>query len=535
MINFIDDETTEVQPESTQQDAQRTYAEQSIIQQHFIDYLCHEMHNPLNGVLGSILALADSFELLKLTTFEGQTPQEKSKELFKEITENLEIAKQCASQQKVIMDNVLILSKLKSNKIELNPSHFELTETIINFIKPFTIQATQKNLLLSLELPESPIWIASDLNLLSQIITNLLSNAIKFTEYGGITFTVNIQPTFSTVSEISVINFIVKDTGIGMLPHQTTNLLKGFVPYNRTLTKYTGSGLGLIITKQIIELMGGTIQIESELGKGSKFFFWIKCNYLNDQQILDAVQIKPLVIDDKGSISIPILIGKRILIVEDNEINTKILLGHLKKTNCCCKSVSDGLAALELYEQYSFDLILMDIQIPNIDGIAVTKKIREKELLSDYKTPIIGVSSYTRPDKIEETLQSGMNFYLSKPYTPKELFEVILKCISITAKYSSDTNIPQEQSNENLCTTPKFSSISAQQSSSSTPQSSNTEISKLGDSSEKLMIFGLLNNERKKKSLHTSVLSTNLVSSTNINSPTSSKTKHEAKIKCVIL
>ncbi len=177
----------------------------------------------------------------------------------------------------------------------------------------------------------------------------------------------------------------------------------------------------------------------------------------------------------------------------------------------------------------------MDIQIPNIDGIAVTKKIREKELLSDYKTPIIGVSSYTRPDKIEEALQSGMNFYLSKPYTPKELFEVILKCISITAKDSSDTNIPKEQSNENLCATPKFSSISAHQSSSSTPQSSNNEISKLGDSSEKLMIFGLLNNERKKKSLHTSVLSTNLVSTTDINSPTSPKTKQEAKIKCVIL
>ena len=389
--------------------------------EHFIDTLCHELRNPLNGIYGGVQSLQNSLESLKPLLREDQL------ELFQEITEKTEIITKCAEQQKTIVDDVLTLSKLENHKLELDIIPFELIETIQNISKIFLIQIAQKNLRLVINIPTDHLWIKGDPRQLSQVIINLISNAIKFTEHGTITLMVSIEETFAP-TENAVINFIVKDTGVGLLPNEIDNLFQRFGQANiRTGAEYGGSGLGLIISKQIIELMGGTIQIESQKWEGSQFSFTIRCSRLTEQEQLEAIRRKKS-LDKLSKIQIPQLNGKKILIVEDNNINIKVLISLLKPTNCICCQAQDGESALEQYERNRFDLIFMDIGLPNMSGLEVAKLIREKELLLGYHTPIIGLSGFSNDKTRNQALQeSGMDAFLTKPYIQRQLFETMVK------------------------------------------------------------------------------------------------------------
>jgi CheY-like chemotaxis protein len=487
----------------------------------FIDYFSHEIRNPLNGMCGGIFALNDLFRSLKSIYIENQLSTIIPPSLLQQMEENIAIINQCTEQQKIIVNNILTLSKLENNTMELNPSVFELKETITNTIKIFIPQIKQKNLQLILELPNNPLWLKADPYQLSQIIANLISNAIKFTDCGNIKFTAAIEPTFELFSEKVTINFVVQDTGIGISASKINNLFPQFIPVqNRTGTEYNGSGLGLSISKKIIELMGGTIQIDSEIDQGTKCSFHIKCNNLNEQELLEAIKVKHLQ-DNNSNIppQIPKLKGKRILIVEDNEINTIILIGHLKQTGCFYNTAPNGISALEQYHQNRFDLILMDIEIPIINGLKVTKQIREKELLLDYHTPIIGISSYTSQAKINQALQSGMDDYLPKPYSPKDLFKLIREYIVLKDKEVS--NVSQIQSETVLCT--RFAEISTSQSSNFPTQSSSSD-----------MLCAQIEKGQQKK-LKKKVMNFTISSSTPSNFTSQSSSQKGHKIKCVIL
>ncbi|MGD0466035.1 MAG: ATP-binding protein [Gammaproteobacteria bacterium] len=436
-----------------------------------VDNICHEVRNPFNGIYGIIPILTKSFEALKL----NQPPSEQTKPVSIEIEHLLELIQLCADQEKVLLDNVLTLSKLTNGKIELNPVAFELIKTLQNTVQIFSAQLNKKKLTLQLNLPEHPVWVKTDLHQLSEVIINLISNAIKFTEQGIITLTVIVeQPTPSFVTEKeeqTTINFIVKDTGIGMFPHEITNLFQRFIQANnRTGEKYGGSGLGLSISKKIIELMGGTIQVNSEIGQGTTFSFFIKCNNLTEQEILQVTQSTQSSRSDV--IHTPRLNGKKFLIVEDNQINTTIFLKQLASTNCICYTASNGITALEEHEKTHFDLIFMDLEMPGLNGFDTTKEIRKKESLLSRHTPIIGVSGYSLgSEKANLALQCGMNAYLAKPYTPKELFELIEQHILVKDSASSI----EPTSSEIILYTPRFTKLTVAASSSSTLENSSAD------------------------------------------------------------
>ncbi|MGD0466415.1 MAG: response regulator [Gammaproteobacteria bacterium] len=396
-------------------------------QEEFINNICHEVRSQLNGTYGTIPMLVESMKCISIASNKYYKLADEIKPLFEEAEHYIEMIKICTDQQKTILDNVLTLSKLENDRVELNISSFELTETIKNTLKILVAQIKQKKLTLMLDIPKDPVWIKADPYQLSQIIINLVSNAVKFTNEGYITFTAAIEPTLDLLTENVIINFSVKDTGIGIFLHKINNVFERFVQADsRVGAKYGGSGLGLAISKKIVELMGGTIQVESHMGEGSAFSFSIKGSYLNEQELLEATQTKSLLNNSKIKVLSPNLSGKKILIVEDNQINATILGKQLNQVGCICCVASDGEKALGLYQQNRFDLICMDLEIPIINGLEVTRQIREKELVEDYHTPIIGISGYSSSSKKNSALQSGMDDYLVKPYTPKELFEKIL-------------------------------------------------------------------------------------------------------------
>lgn len=433
-------------------------------QEEFINNICHEVRNPLNGTYGAIPMLIESMKLIRIASNEYYKLAEETKPLFDEAEHYMEMIKICTDQQKTILDNVLTLSKLENDRVDLNISSFELTETIKNTLKILVPQIKQKRLTLVLDIPKDPIWIKADPYQLSQVIINLVSNAVKFTNEGYITFTAAIEPTLDLLTENVIINFSVKDTGIGILPHKINNVFERFVQADcRVGEKYGGSGLGLAISKKIVELMGGTIQVESHIGEGSTFSFSIKGSYLNEQELLEAMQTKSLLNSTKIKILSPKLSGKKILIVEDNQINAIILGKQLNQVGCICCVASDGAKALELYQQNRFDLICMDLEIPIINGLEVTRQIRKKELVEDYHTPIIGISGYSGSSKKNFALQSGMDDYLVKPYNPKELFEKILDHI-ILKDDSNPSNVEEEQ--PRIPSSPRFTPVTTQSSSS---------------------------------------------------------------------
>jgi len=398
-------------------------------QEEFINNVCHALRNTLNCIYDTVPLLIKSFNSLKLET---DTTHQSSGEIipcFTEVENYLKTIEQCAEQQRTILDNTLTLSKLEHNKVELNISSFELVETVTNTLLIFGPQFKQKNLKLLLDLPKNPVWLKTDPSQLSQIIINLTSNALKFTNVGYITVSAVIEPTLDLFTEDIIINFVVKDTGKGMLPHETSNL---FQIFNQTGShKHSITELGLAISKKMIELMGGSIQVESEVGHGTRVSFSIKGKYLNEEELLDAIQTKSLLNNIKTKKSI--LQRKKILIVVDdhNQINTSILFKQLNQHGCICYTATDGKMALELHAKNRFDLIYMDIETPLMNGLEVTKKIREKEVLLNYHTPVIGVSGYSGTSKKDLAIQCGMDDYLTKTYTPKELLEKIIEHIIV--------------------------------------------------------------------------------------------------------
>ncbi len=437
-------------------------------QEEFINTVCHEIRNPLNGTHGAIPMLIESIKLLRIASNQYYKLAEETKPLFEEAEHCIDMIKVCTDQQKIILDNVLTLSKLENHKIELNVSAFELTETIKAALKVLVPQIKQKRLTLVLDIPKDPVWIKADPYQLSQIIINLGSNAVKFTNEGYITFTAAIEPTLDLLTENVIINFSVKDTGIGILPQKIDNLFERFYQaYSRTGEKYGGSGLGLAISKKIVELMGGTIRVDSHMGEGSTFYFFIKGSYLNEHELLEVMQTKSLLNSSKIKILTPKLKGKKILIVEDNQINATILSKQLNQVGCICCIASDGAKALEFYLQNRFDLICMDLEIPIINGLEVTRQIRQKELVGDYHTPIIGISGYSSSSKKDFALQLGMDDYLVKPYNPKELFEKMLNHIILNDDNhpSNDEDHVEEGQCSRVPSSPRFTPVITQSSS----------------------------------------------------------------------
>lgn len=395
-------------------------------QTNFIDTLCHELRNPLNGIFGSVALLQEATQALSVLTVQqglrNSADLETVQAMINQIKENVKAIEQCSQQQKVIVDDVLDLSKLEANKVELNPQPFSLTQQFNTVVQMFTAPLQRKNLKLTLELPEET-WVKADPYRLSQILTNLVSNAIKFTKTGYI----RIQATLETqAKDTTWLKLQVEDSGIGMTEEEAGRLFERFSQANRrTASEYGGSGLGLMISKQLVEMMGGTIRVTSQKDQGSCFMVNVRVGTVDKLEIKELQRIQEL--SRAAPSPVAPLRDKTILIVEDNLINQKILAAYLKPYGCRCEIAANGVEAVEKYRQIPIDLIFMDIEMPQMNGLGATQKIRELEYISKRHTPIIGLSGNAGKEQMQIALESGMDEYLTKPYQKQAVYTLLEK------------------------------------------------------------------------------------------------------------
>ena len=268
-----------------------------------------------------------------------------------------------------------------------------------------------------------PKTVRGDKVRLNQVLNNLVSNAIKFTEKGSISVHVRL---LEETTEYMKLKFNVKDTGIGIQPDKMDRLFKLFSQGDSSMTrKYGGTGLGLAITKNLCEIMGGEIGVESQPGQGSDFHFSVLLKHAEDSEELPEVQ------EEKESDKI-VFPDIKILLAEDNTVNQKVVSYHFSKLGCKFDIANNGAEAVQKFMDQFYDIILMDISMPVMDGLEATRKIREfeKQTQTSSRSRIIAVTANATREAKEEYINNGMDGYISKPFK----FEDILRCVS---QYSS--------------------------------------------------------------------------------------------------
>lgn len=369
----------------------------------FLANMSHEIRTPLNGIEGML-------DLTLLT------------QLAEEQRENLIIAKECSNSLMEVIDNILDFSKIEAGKMTLNRTAFNIKDLIEKLVKTNKVHAKNKGieLVCSINSNLNKMYIG-DYSKIQQILNNLISNAIKFTNRGSVCL--NAEK-LSEEEDMALLKFVVEDTGIGISSEDMDKLFKSFSQVDGTYTrKYGGTGLGLIISKKLAELMSGEICVKSIKGKGSTFSLVIKIEKFYDLE-------SPKEIDEVDNYENSLVsISRRILIVEDNKANQVVLNRMCSKMNSIVKIVGNGKQALEILSTESFDVILMDIQMPIMDGVEATRIIRENEKRSGEHIPIIALTAYALKGDREKFLNLGMDDYLSKPV----VMETLHKCIEKAA------------------------------------------------------------------------------------------------------
>jgi len=405
----------------------------------FLANMSHEIRTPMNGILGMVELLAD-------------TP------LTEEQRDYLDTLRVSADHLLGLLNDILDLSKIEAGKLHLEQLPIVLSELVDDTVRLFRARAESKGLQLTAHLaPEVPPMVLGDPVRLRQILANFISNAIKFTERGEIVVSIhslegkppgepepaaasyerfvggdadatpegevltehgspNPKPLIPNPSTPSVwLRFAVQDTGIGIPPDKQASIFEAFTQADSSTTrKYGGTGLGLAICKRLAELMGGRIGVESEPGKGSTFYVDLP---------LPVAKISRTGATETNSALPDIPAGKRILLVEDNEINRKVALRMVSKLGLVVETAANGVEAVQKATTHAYDLILMDCQMPEMDGYEATRHLRARGV----HTPIIALTANALEGDREKCLACGMDDYLAKPIKPDELQHMLAR------------------------------------------------------------------------------------------------------------
>lgn len=362
----------------------------------FLSMMSHEIRTPLNAIIG----------LTYLMQQEEQTPS---------VMENLKTLQFSAENLHLLINDILDFSKIEAGKVELEEMPFDLKLLVSNIKKANQVKAEEKGNRIKLMLDDDiPNTLIGDSLRIGQVLANLVSNAVKFTLNGSVTIEVSVV---KKDDEKARIFFSVKDTGIGIPPDKQKLIFERFTQANsETTRKFGGTGLGLVISKKLVQLHNSDIELQSEAGKGAEFSFTIDLRIGTTLKQQMAIALA----ENDNDVSLE---GVKLLLVDDYFVNIKVASKFLEKWKVTFDTAENGLIAFDKFKNNEYDLILMDLLMPEMDGYTAVEKIRE----TGAEIPIIALTASATLNNQDRAFNVGMNDYVTKPFNPKELHQKIAK------------------------------------------------------------------------------------------------------------